>query len=451
MKIGKSSSEDLNRLEKLRVVVDCEVGIIKYLLPGILASGDPPIFSYAGVMANTKAYNARQCNRRNGGAGYSDVQARVSAIGECLERYCAAFYDSEEFVFASWMDLGKEAVHPSEWCLFNKKQYELFKSLGWDYEPFTENTKVCWVRGWSLTKEEPKYVPAQMVYIPYSRTNQESIISPSISTGMAFGFSWLEALCYGLYEHFERDAFSIWWLWRLPAPNVILDDSPIMDLHQRFSPFLKNIWIKYLSLDFDIHIIGIFGLATIRSTSGKRKKTLVMGSAARLDPIRAIHKSFLELGQTAPFYRYLLDSSSSKRFKEDLRNLMNFDDHAYYWLANTESIMPELDFLESGGQISLESLLNFDSDNCTDNVKYMVNLLKEKDIEVIAVDLTTPDVESLGGKVGKVLIPSFQPLEGAHLLRHLGGRRLTHVPVHLGYFPETPHYDLLNPVPHPSP
>jgi len=268
---------------------------------------------------------------------------------------------------------------------------------------------------------------------------------------MAFGFSWSEALCYGLYEHFERDAFSICWLWRLPTPNIILDDSFILDLRQKFFPFVSNIWIKYLSLDFKIHVIGIFGLAKIRSTSGERIKAIVMGSAARLDPIRAVCKSFLELGQTAPFYRYLLDSSSTKNFEDDLKNLLNFDDHAYYWLRNTESIMSELSFLESGVQISLKSLPNFGSNNCLDNVKYMVNLLKKEDIEVVAIDLTTPDIEALGGKVCKVLIPSFQPLEGAHLLRHLGGTRLTRVPVNVGYLPDVPSYKMLNPIPHPSP
>lgn len=444
------SNDNLNRWEQLRVVIDSEVGIIKQLLPGILAPGDPPIFSYAGVMANTKAYGSQQCNQRNGGAGFSDIQAKVSAVGECLERYCAAFYEPNKLVFASWKDLGKEAVHPSEWCLFNQKQYKLFKSLGYNYEPFTETTKVRWIKGWSLTKEQPKFVPSQMVYIPYRRIEKEAIISPSISTGMAFGCSWTEALCYGLYEHFERDAFSLWWLWRLSVPNIDINNSDIKRLCKLFSPIISKIWIKYLTLDFKIHVIGVFGLGKIKTTSGERKTTIIMGSSARLNPINALYKTFLEMGQAAPFYRHLLDRNPAKKFEDDLKNLWDFDDHPYYWLMNTDKIISKLKFLNNGVQIRMESLSNLDKGNNLDNVNYMLGLLKEKNLEAIAVDLTTPDVESIGGKVCKVLIPSFQPLEGAHLLRHLGGERLLNVPVQLGFFPETPGFSCLNPLPHPS-
>ncbi|MBE0433359.1 YcaO-like family protein [candidate division WOR-3 bacterium] len=448
--VGSVNLVDCARWERLKVAIDSEAGIVKQLIPGMLASDDPAIFSYAGVMANTKSYNAHQCNQRNGGAGFSDIQARVSALGECLERYCASFYESEKLVLASWKDLGNEAVHPAQWCLFDQQQHESFRSLGWDYAPFTEDTRLCWVRGWSLTGECPRYVPAQVVYIPYSPVEGEAVISPSISTGMAFGCSWNEALCYGLYEHFERDALSLWWLARLPVPNIDLDDRAAGDLRSAFSATVSRIWLKYAKLDFDIHVIIVLGLATIRMASGERKKTLMMGSSARLDPGHALSKAFLEMGQGAPFHRFLLDRNPSRTFCDDLRDLLNFDDHPYYWLSNTERMLPGLDFLSAGGLIRMESLDNLDRGADSDNVEYLVTMLKRRNIEAVVVDLTTPDVDSIGGKVCKVIIPSFQPLEGAHLLRHLGGERLWSVPVGLGYYPERLSPDHLNPLPHPS-
>lgn len=442
--------QDETRWRRLKVAVDSEVGIIKQLIPGILTPEDPALFSYAGVMANTKSYNEHQCNQRNGGAGFSDLQARISAVGECLERYCASFYDQKQLILASWKDLGDEAVHPAQWCLFDKEQHGLFKSLGWDYKPFTEETKLRWVRGWSLTDERPRFVPAQVVYIPYRPVEGEAIVSPSISTGMAFGCGWDEAVCYSLYEHFERDAFSLWWLRQLPVPNIDPDGKAVRDLCALFTSTASRIWLKYATLDFNIHVIVVLALTTIRMTSGARKKTLVMGSSARLDPQRALNKAFLEMGQAAPFHRFLLDRDPSRTFCGDLRDMLNFDDHSYYWLNNTDRLMPGLDFLAEGDRIGPSSLVNLDKGSDPDNVRYLLTMLRRRNIEAVAVDLTTPDVEALGGKVCKVLIPSFQPLEGAHLMRHLGGERLWKVPVQLGYFPDHRAARHLNPLPHPS-
>ena len=442
--------EDRARWARLRAAVDSEVGIIKQLIPGVLAPEDPPLFSYAGVMANTRAYNEHLCNQRNGGAGFSDLQARVSAVGECLERYCASFYDPDALVLASWKELQDEAVHPAQWSLFDQEQYRLFRSLGWDYKPFTEETKVRWVRGWSLTEERPRFVPAQIVYIPYRPIEGEDIVSPSISTGMAFGGSWDEAICYGLYEHFERDALSLWWLRQLPVPNIDLDHPAVRHLSSLFAGTVARFWLKYATLDFNIHVIVVLALTTVRMTSGQRKQTLVMGSSARLDPRRALNKAFLEMGQAAPFHRFLLDRDPARTFCGDLRDLLGFDDHSYYWLNNTERLMAGLDFLAEGGRIGLDSLDHLDQGNDPDNIRYLLAMLRSKSIEAVAVDLTTPDVSALGGRVCKVLIPSFQPLEGAHLMRHLGGARLWQVPVALGYLPAHPPARHINPLPHPS-
>jgi ribosomal protein S12 methylthiotransferase accessory factor len=70
---------------------------------------------------------------------------------------------------------------------------------------------------------------------------------------------------------------------------------------------------------------------------------------------------------------------------------------------------------------------------------------------VIAVDLTTPDVEALGFKVVKVLIPGTQPLDFGVECPHLGGRRLYEAPYRMGYRPRPTRPHELNLVPHPFP
>ena len=70
--------------------------------------------------------------------------------------------------------------------------------------------------------------------------------------------------------------------------------------------------------------------------------------------------------------------------------------------------------------------------------------------DAFAVDLTTIDVDDLGFKVVRVVIPGFQPLDINHNHRHLGGHRLQQIADRFGRT-ECPLHEMLNPLPHPFP
>jgi ribosomal protein S12 methylthiotransferase accessory factor len=71
-------------------------------------------------------------------------------------------------------------------------------------------------------------------------------------------------------------------------------------------------------------------------------------------------------------------------------------------------------------------------------------------LDVIACDLTTPDVAELGLSVARVVVPGLHPLFMGHRNRALGGRRLYDVPLRLGLEPIRPG-ESDNPYPHPFP
>jgi ribosomal protein S12 methylthiotransferase accessory factor len=72
-------------------------------------------------------------------------------------------------------------------------------------------------------------------------------------------------------------------------------------------------------------------------------------------------------------------------------------------------------------------------------------------LDVIAVDLTTPDIDDVGFKVVRAVIPGLQPLDIDHRHRHLGGRRLAEVPWRMGLANAPVGEDAFNPHPHPFP
>jgi ribosomal protein S12 methylthiotransferase accessory factor len=85
-----------------------------------------------------------------------------------------------------------------------------------------------------------------------------------------------------------------------------------------------------------------------------------------------------------------------------------------------------------------------------DDIDHCVRLLEDNGLEVIAVDLTTPEVEALGFKVVKVLIPGTQPIDFGPRW-HLGGQRLYDAPARMGYPGAAREPWHLNLFPHPFP
>src|SRR5262249_7223981 len=80
-----------------------------------------------------------------------------------------------------------------------------------------------------------------------------------------------------------------------------------------------------------------------------------------------------------------------------------------------------------------------------------VELLANVDLEVVAVDITAPEVDRLGFKVVKVLIPGARPIDFGYYWPHHGGDRLYDAPVRMGYFYTARDPARLNRFPHPFP
>jgi ribosomal protein S12 methylthiotransferase accessory factor len=58
------------------------------------------------------------------------------------------------------------------------------------------------------------------------------------------------------------------------------------------------------------------------------------------------------------------------------------------------------------------------------NLRTVVDDLAHAGFDAVAVDLTTEDVDAVGYKVVRVVVPGLQPLDNDHTCRHLGGARL---------------------------
>jgi len=79
----------------------------------------------------------------------------------------------------------------------------------------------------------------------------------------------------------------------------------------------------------------------------------------------------------------------------------------------------------------------------------MIEFLSAAGQDLLYVNLSSPDLATLGLHTVRVLIPGLQPIDFGWNERRLGGERLFELPHRLGFTvaPTTP--DVLNPFPHP--
>jgi ribosomal protein S12 methylthiotransferase accessory factor len=422
-------------------VVDRDTGIIQFMAEIPVDPGEPRIFNYSAKMANTAAYFPVGCYDSNGGAGLSQAEAYRAAIGEAIERYCASVYFKDDLLFGSHAEMNQttRALAPGEPALFHPAQRDSIR-----YAWFEPDTTITWTMGCSVSRGEAVLVPACLTYLPYwpFRADEgEQAIGPSISTGQASGSTVRDALLTGLYEVVERDAFVITWLNRLPVPRIDIGSSArvMAVFRERFERPHLHYSLHRLATDVAIPCV----LCLVVDTS-RQPPMICAGGAANLDPERAVLKALVEAVQTREWARVMGRRRIPRLLESDHSNLDDFEDHVFLYAYG--DMRPAVEFLlDNDEEIPLADMPNLPGRD----LGSVLAAVHDRDLEVIAVELTTPDVGACGYRVLKTVVPAAQQLEGDHAHRLLGGSRLYDVPPALGF----PARDVteLNPDPHPFP
>ena len=113
-------------------------------------------------------------------------------------------------------------------------------------------------------------------------------------------------------------------------------------------------------------------------------------------------------------------------------------------------MISELNFLlKNGKSKEITSIPNISSTDPRRNLRTVLKMLQERNMEVIFVDATTPDIKELGYKVVRVIIPELQPLYLNERYKYLGNERLYKIPKNLGYRDSETREEELNTIPHP--
>ncbi|MDY7233139.1 YcaO-like family protein [Hyalangium rubrum] len=432
-------------------LVSARIGIGHAITRTPSRAGEPRVHLCSVEAAPLGPLNSLPPRRNCGGAGLTPEEALRSALGELLEGYCASFMEPKNILFGTYRQLRNhhEVIEPERFALFSDRQYA---RPGFPFQRFSDDAPLSWVWGYSLVRRKPILLPASRVYMPCLTRPGEADIGHTLSTGLGAGPSRERAILSGLYECLERDAFTLFWMNDLPVRRIDLRGA------SRATPagrvFLEHLAVpghEYRAYDIT-HDLGVPTTYTILSCQTFQGPLHVVGAASRLDGSQATLKALLEAVQGKPYVLWQLQRHAGWKPAADFSNVTDFSLSCMLYTAVRE-LTPHLLGIDQrvSAELTLDALPRWEPTDATTELEELVRRLEAQGYEALVVDLTTPDIRSLGLTVVRVVTPELQPLHADHRWPFLGGKRLYEVPVRIGARAERVKEEQLSRYPHPFP
>ncbi|WP_406946048.1 TOMM precursor leader peptide-binding protein [Halobacillus sp. SY10] len=403
---------------------------------------------FADVIVNLPLMNG---NEGSAGRTNSYAASERTAILEGLERFCGMDPKGKRTrVYDSYSNL-RSALNPLDVGIHSDAQYA---KKDFPFTPYHPDKKMNWVWGYSLLQEKPILVPERLAY--YSMGCGGGYIFET-SNGCAIGGSREEAVFHGIMEVLERDSFLMSWYAELPLPRIDPYSSGDQELHLMIDR-MKEV------AGYDLYLYNAtmeHGIPCILTIIKNRKAdsgdlNLICAAGAHLDPVKAVKSAVFEsVGMIEPL------NKEFKKNKETFRKMLHdsflvkkMDDHGMvYGLPEAEERLGFLLHQDRPLQTFEEAFHRKRTHpDLTEDLKEILEVLRNLNLDVIVVDQTTSELERNGLHCVKVIIPGMLPMTFGHHLRRLEGlNRVFEVPKKLGYTDRNLTPEDLNPYPHPFP
>lgn len=425
------------------VLVSAKTGVVRELTTVQKDPSEPPLpFVVRARLANHRFAAGHEDLFACSGKGMTIEDARLSALGEAVERYSAGIWQPQGVTWSARGELDGESLDPRELVLYADEQY-----ADLPYARYDGSNVLGWAKARSLLDEREVYVPALALYMAYETRTEDEYLCPITSNGLAAGSSPADATLRAVLEVLERDAFMITWLARLETERVDASSHPHADVVALAAAYRRRgveVRLHRLPTDHPVHIFAAF----LRQGSGDGP-AVVAGLGADLDPALAARRAVLEAAQVRPALRRRARSPEMKKrlasLLEDPRRVTTLDDHDLLYTSRER--LGAFDFLFDLDTMPLDwaaPALTADEQLGT-----LVNHFRARGQEILHADLTSPDVGALGLYTSRAILPGFQPIDFGWRERRLGGRRLFQLPQTLGRAASALSLADLNPDPHP--
>lgn len=394
--------------------------------------------------------DADRRSRTCSGKGFSVETARLSALGEAVERYSGSFRSSHTILYGERRGLPGEALDPHALVLYAADQYAQLP-----YAAYRDSSILGWVEARSLVTGRLQYVPALAVFMNYPVHAPDEYLFPVTSNGLAAGPTLGAAVAAAALEVIERDAFMITWLARLEACRLRWENHPDRELVAMCQAYRRRkveVQLYRLHTDLNCHVFAAIAVEREPLTP-----KVVVGLGADLAAHLAARKAILEVGQVRPSLRQRCRQAEMKTrmaaLVADPHQVQDLEDHdllyaapeAYAAFAFLTDQAPQLyDWDETPPSAPGTAPMAAE-----DKLARLVADLADKGHDLLYVDLTPSDLGALHLYTARVVIPGFQPIDFGWRERRLGGTRLYQLPQQLGLASQPLARSDLNDDPHP--
>lgn len=388
------------------------------------------------MVQDTLFWLRQNLRSRTGGKGMTQMQAKVSAIGEAIERYSGVYRGDEHTVKHSYTSLPYETINPQTIFQFSEYQYQ--NRYEWNNQqrggsfhvvpnPFPSTQSIDWSPVWSLSENRFKYIPTAFCYYGHPETTT-MFFCTSDSNGVSAGNTPEEAILQGFLELIERDSVALWWYNCIQRSALDLPSFklPYLDaLKAYYAEHKREFWVLDITSD-----LGIPTFAAVSRRTDHPVEDIILGFGAHLDPKIALLRAITELNQFLP--------AISKRDAAN-NTLYNWpDEEAVHWWKN--AVIDQQTYLiprPDSTPKRLDEFPSLHSANLKDDVLICVEIAQKAGLETLVLDQTRPDI---GMSVFRVIVPGLR-----HFWRRLGPGRLYDVPVKMGWLTQQKDEKDLNP------
>ena len=346
------------------------------------------------------------------GKGPTRMQARAGALMEAIEHYCCE-RPPHKPKCASYATLRRKANAIDPQSLF------LDPMAG-----YTETLPLEWLRGTDLRSEEQVWVPACAVLKPRRGDRGARIVRGS-TNGLASGNTLEEAVCHGLAEVIERDAWTLAIIRGMLRPRIrviasairaglasplspiqdadpegdlfpVIEPKTLPDVASRLARRFEAVGIRVVIRDITSDVGVPTFVAAGWETPGPGRIHFHSGLGTHPDARIAVTRALTELAQSR--------LTIFQGVREDIDKIAQRDGGAdrpsqSLWLAN-------------GPLKSFDAVPSFRHSDILEDIRYMSRQLLAAGLhQVIAVDMTRSEV---GLPVVKVIVPGLEHWSARH-------------------------------------
>ena len=352
-----------------------------------------------------------------GSIGFTEHQSVQGTLGEFVERYSAGCWSQAGLTRGTYNEL---TSHSTVLSYTKIRPYASWQyTNGFEYHKLKKTDTVSWIRAYNFTTQKETLVPAFLVFMPYADPVSNKKFIQNTSTGLAAHGSIEKATLSGFLECAERNAFSTFWYLqkklsfiKYNAETVLKhfpDDAHIQHLY-------SNERIKICVYDLT-KLSPIETIVVIVYFKYKNKMLQSIGTAARFYKRDALVKAMLEAYQGIE-YAIMLNQKYKEEGGLHKNSIDSFSKHfAYYnFYPRTRHKVPLLK--HSLRDDNFRKKLVFAKTKMKSFTRK--ELLKFNFKDVLAVHITPTDVNDVGYRVVRVIVPQWSMLTGVHNQPFLG-------------------------------